>query len=68
MHGLMRTISLKAGRRYWLLVLDGCEIGTDVRVSQPIEYAIRLAQRRFPGALVDAPQQTKPLFVSSSVR
>lgn len=32
----MRVISLKAGRRYWLLILDGCEIGTNVPVSQPV--------------------------------
>ncbi len=60
----MRVISLKAGRRYWLLILDGCEIGTNVPVSEPAESAVRVAQRRFPGAVIDAPDQTKPLFAT----
>ena len=28
----MRTITFKAGRQVWLMVLDACEIGTQIPV------------------------------------
>lgn len=64
----MQVISLKAGRRFWLMVLDGCEIGTPVRVSRPVYEAVREAKRCFPGASIDAPAQTRPLFVAAAGR
>lgn len=38
----MQVISLKAGRRYWLLILDRCEIGTNVSISEPAEHAVHV--------------------------
>ncbi len=42
----MRTITFKAGRRVWLMLVDGCEVGTTVPVSQPVDRAVRIAGRQ----------------------
>ncbi len=46
----MRSITFKAGRRVWLMLVDGCEVGTNVPVSQSIDQAVRVVSRMFPGA------------------
>jgi hypothetical protein len=64
----MRTLSLKAGRKVWLMVLDGCEIGTQIPVSQSVDVVVQTARKLFPGVRIDAPNQTRPLFVVCSNR
>ena len=61
----MRTITFKAGRRVWLMLVDGCEMGTTVPVSQPVDRAVLVAGKRFPGAVVDGPKQTS-LFAEAN--
>ena len=63
----MRTLSLKAGRRVWLILIDGCEVGTNVPVSQSIDQAVRVAIRMFPGAVIDSSKRTGSLFADVSV-
>ncbi len=58
----MRTITFKAGRRVWLMLVDGCEVGTNVPVSQPVDRAVLVAARMFPGAVIDRPKQTRSVF------
>lgn len=63
----MRTITFKAGRRVWLMLIDGCEVGTHVPVSQPVDRAVLVAGRMFPGSVIDAPKQTRSLHADISV-
>ena len=57
----MRTITIKAGRCVWLMLVDGRPVGTDVPVSPSVQKAVRAAGRMFPGAVIDA--KTDPAVV-----
>ena len=62
----MRTITFKAGRRVWLMLVEGCEVGTTVPVSQPVDRAVVVAGKLFPGAVIDRPKQTRSLFAEAN--
>jgi hypothetical protein len=47
----MRTITIKAGRCVWLMLVDGRPVGTDVPVSPSVQKAVRAAGRMFPCAV-----------------
>jgi hypothetical protein len=57
----------KPGRKVWLIIVDGCEVATQVPKSRPAANAICIAQRLFPEAVIDSPTEPALLFTSRTV-